>query len=349
VADYPLGFQPGGIAVGDFNGDGLLDIAVTNSAKNGSVEVLLSNGNGTFIPRRSVVPLNSPTAILAADFNGDGKLDLAVKAAGGPPNYVVEVLLGKGDGSFQRRSALGGLDSMGGMTAGDFNGDGKLDIAIVDISRYGDAWLRLSLGNGDGTFQSTISTQNLHPQPSGIAAGDFNGDGNLDVAITNLDAGWDIRRDVDLLLGAGDGTLQFSSFYGPPSNFAGPIAADFNGDHKLDLAAARKDVGKEAVLLGDGRGSFQHPVYNFLTTASPSSPVLGDFNGDGNVDLLLSDTGSTLFTMLGEGNGRFQIQVSTQGAQMHQISAGDFNNDGALDLVAIGDLEISILTQEHSQ
>jgi hypothetical protein len=218
----------------DFNADGNLDLAITSQIS-GVSPVDLGYGRGAFSTAGNLyTPAESfPMSVAVGDFNGDGKLDAAV-ASGGTTKYPysgVSISLGNGDGTFTQTSgspvSLG--TSLSAIITGDFNGDGKLDLAVTDSG--GNAVIIL-LGNGDGTFRvsSTIPVGN---SPLAILEGDFNSDGKLDLAVANEGDGT-----VTLLLGKGDGTFAQASG-SPYAVGALPIqivAADFNGDGKLDLA-----------------------------------------------------------------------------------------------------------------
>jgi fibronectin type 3 domain-containing protein len=186
--DSPAGVtNVAGVAVGDFNGDSKLDLAVTNPSTD-QVSILLGKGDGTFqtpVSYSTGAAGSNPIAVTAADFNGDGVLDLAVT------NLNVEtvaIFLGNGNGTFTLKGSysttIGNLTGPSAITTGDFDGDGKVDLAITDQS---DNSVSILLGNGDGTFQSPLefNTGNASNLTAGVAAGDFNGDGRLDVVVAN--------------------------------------------------------------------------------------------------------------------------------------------------------------------
>ncbi|MGE1049202.1 FG-GAP repeat domain-containing protein [Bacillus sp. GMs2/1] len=240
-----------------------------------------------------------------------------------------------------------------GITSGDFNGDGNLDLAVANNS-----FVSILLGVGNGTFLPAMNI-NIGDSPLlGILAADFNGDGKLDLAVTNNAPG----NNVSVLLGNGDGTFQPSTFY--PAGDA-PIAittGDFNGDGKLDLAVTDVDVGANnvSVLLGNGDGTFQPPL-SFPVGQSPVGIASADFNGDGKLDLVVANEFSqNISVLLGNGDGTFQAAVSFEvGQSLEVIIAADFNNDGAID-IAVQNYEsnnVSVLLnncfsscgQQHSQ
>src|SRR6266699_918738 len=198
---------PSGMAVGDFNGDGKLDLAVVNFG-DWNIYVLLGNGDGTFQAARSVYFASGggfPWYVVTADFNGDGKLDLAVSNYG---DNSFSVLLGNGDGTFQppRTLPIGTHPAL--VAVGDFNGDGKPDLAVADYGCPLDCTsspsntVTVLLGNGNGTFLPGPSLT-VGNGPAGVAVGDFNGDGKPDLVITNHHG-----NTVTVLLGNGDGTFQ---------------------------------------------------------------------------------------------------------------------------------------------
>jgi hypothetical protein len=312
------------VAVGDFNGDGIPDLAVANnngSASPGSVSVLLGNGDGSFKAPVAYAAGSEAMSLAVGDLNGDGILDLVVVNHN---SGTVSVFLGNGDGTFQSQVTY--TTGSGPMSAavGDFNGDGIPDLAVTNMW---DGTVSVLLGNGDGTFRTQVAYA-TGIYPVSVAVGDFNGDGILDLAVTNSGSGT-----ISVFLGNGDGSFQSQITYA--AGFGGESVAvgDFNGDGILDLAVANDSAGTISVLLGKGDGSFQSQV-TYATGVTPMSVAVGDFNGDGIPDLAISNEGSsTVSILLGKGDGTFQSQASyATGAYPYSVAVGDFNGDGISDL-----------------
>ena len=336
AASFPAGSYPSSVVTGDFNGDGKLDMAVANAGfpsggDIGSVSLLLSKGDGTFQPALNLVTGTSPHSVAVGDFNGDGKLDLAVAnagyPAGGDPGSV-SVLLGNGDGTFQAALKVAAGTSPYSVVVGDFNGDGKLDLAVANNGNFsGDSGgVSMSLGNGDGTFQSAVSFA-AGSHPSYVAVGDFNGDGKLDLVVNSWSG-------VLALLGNGEGTFQAATNVADSGVYSVAVG-DFNGDGKLDLAVTNGSGRNNnvSVLLGNGDGTFRAGM-SFPVGYSPYSIVVGDFNGDGAQDLAVASTDQNdVSLLLGKGDGTFQaVGVFGAGLYPWSMTAGDFNGDGKLDL-----------------
>jgi len=169
AAPPATGSSPVAVAVADFNGDGKPDLAVVNNTSPGSVSILLGNGDGTFASQVQYATGNTPVAVAVADFNGDGKLDLAVLNNVSPPPGSISILLGNGDGTFQPHVDYAVGQTPVALAAGDFNGDGNQDLAVVN---QGDTAVSIMLGNGDGTFQPRVRADWLDTLPNSIPLGD---------------------------------------------------------------------------------------------------------------------------------------------------------------------------------
>ena len=315
-----VGTQPDLIAAGDFNNDGIVDLAVTNSGES-TISVLMGKGNGTFQTQAKFATGRAPDAIAVGDFNGDGNLDIVVANRN---DNTVSVLLGNGDGTFQAQTTYATGNSPVGIAVADFNLDGNADIVVANAT---DNTVSVFLGNGDGTFQPGVASP-AGSLPYGIALGDFNRDGIIDAAVADS-----LDNSLSVLLGNGDGTFQApvplpvgnSPFYA--------LAVDLNGDGIADLAAANYKDNTISVLLGNGDGTFQNQV----TYAAGSGAYIlssGDFNADGKADLAVTNfSDSTISVYLGNGDGTLQPQaIYAVGRGGSGVVAGDFNGDGLTDL-----------------
>jgi hypothetical protein len=293
--NFATGLSPTSVAVGDFNGDGKLDIVTANYGSS-TVSVLLGNGDGTFQAARDFATDLQPGPLAVGDFNGDGKLDLVVTSFF---SGTVSVFLGNGDGTFQpaRSTVLPGGQNPYSVAVGDFNGDGKLDLAVSGATPVPDpycwycppsqSYLNVLLGNGDGTFTTASTTAVDHIYS--VALGDFNGDKKLDVVMTNG------TSTVGVFLGNGDGTLQAPRYFTADLNTVSHNVAvgDFNRDGKLDIVTLSGYYTSTSVnvLLGNGDGTFQ-VARNYYAAGVNDwrwQVAVGDFNGDGLPDLAVVD------------------------------------------------------------
>ncbi len=335
--DYPTGPVPYGIAAGDFNGDGSLDVVTADSGNtdygqpNNTVGVLLNKGDGTFKHHLDYTVGSGPTAVVVGDFNGDGKLDLA---AWNFEDGTVSILLGNGDGTFQSQkvTSLNTPIQADTLAVGDFNRDGKLDLVITNFIN---ASVWVLLGNGDGTFQTPVSYP-VAARATRVAVADLRHNGKLDLVVTTW-AG-NANDSVSILLGNGDGTFQNPVNYSVDSEPGAVVAADFNHDGKLDLAVANicghdnqlcEQSGTVSVLLGKGNGTFL-PQTDYAVGHAPFDIATADFNGDGKLDLAVPNGyDSTVTLLFNKGNGTFDTQQTyAAGNQSIGLVAGQFGGGG---------------------
>ncbi len=286
-------------------------------------------------------------SVAVGDFNQDGIPDLVVVSGDIVVFHgkgTISILLGNGDGTFR----AGGLFDPGGfhtssVAVGDFNGDGKLDLVVVNggDAPAVDRNVGVLLGNGDGTFQP-VAVYDAGAAPGFVAVGDFNGDGKLDFVVTGNSSDDISAGEVSIFLGRGDGTFAPAVTYPTGGIGASSVAvADLNGDGRLDLAVANETQSISA-MLGRGDGTFQAAV-NYPDTLSPVAIASGDFNGDGKLDLVVGNAGG-FSVLIGNGDGTFQAPVSyPTGDNFDSVAVGDFNGDGKLDLIVAGFQFVNLL------
>jgi FG-GAP-like repeat/Abnormal spindle-like microcephaly-assoc'd, ASPM-SPD-2-Hydin len=335
---------PQKLVSGDFNGDGDEDIAYTSTAGN-FVVVLVGTGTGTFNVAPNIGQMyatgisgGSPDAIIANDFNGDGRQDLAIV---NPADNDVTIMLGNGDADCTFSSSTPSSPVETGpvtVATGDFNGDGKLDAAVVSAT---EGTVSILLGSGNGTFQTPVSySLGTTPNPQGIAVGNLNNDACPDLAV--VDEG---TNTVSVLLNVCNGTGAFAPAVPyMVGNFPLSVAiADYNGDGLPDLAVANSGDDTVSILLNTGNGVFG-TAKTYAAGEYPTSVVAANvFNhSNGILDLAVANkVGNAISVLEGNGDGSFQTNVPYSAATTSVTNPGpvavtvaDFNGDGLLDLAA---------------
>ncbi|CAF2588678.1 unnamed protein product [Rotaria sp. Silwood2] len=334
--------SPFAVAVGDFNNDSRLDIAVAN--KDGlNVGVFLGNSDGTFSDQTIYwTGENSlPTGLAVGDFNNDARLDIVVTNFGG---YYICVLLGTGDGTFLNCIIYptGYYSWPWGVAVSDFNNDTQLDIAVAN--KYGFN-VGVFLGNGDGAFldQSTYSTGD-NSLPIGLALGDFNNDSRIDIVVANYGS-----ENIGVFLGNGDGSFMKQVTYSTGSQ-SGPYwvtVGDFNKDAQLDIAVVLSLSDTLAIYFGNENGTFSHPaIFGTGPTTYPWYLAVCDFNDDNWLDVaIVVGNVDGVVVFLGDKNRMFlaPIKYSTGSDSAPQaVAIGDFNNDKNLDVAVANSMSNNV-------
>ncbi|MCH6562528.1 MAG: VCBS repeat-containing protein, partial [Myxococcales bacterium] len=324
ASTLPGGGHPFAIVADDFNRDGKTDLAVTNP-KVSKVSIYLGHGDGTFEKPANFATGKQPRGLVAGDFNEDGWLDLAVASTG---RNSVSLHLGRGDGSFRVAELflVGSRPFM--LQPADFNHDGHLDLVVSNEGeRDNRRGLSVLLGNGRGGF--SVSSYPTGRYAADVAPADFNGDGQMDVAV----ATWG-TNDVNVHFGRGDGSfVARNSFTYAGHGIYRVLAADLNRDGNSDMVWS--DLRRDGLYLlyGDGEGGF--PVTRLLPAGrGVRHAVAFDLNGDGWLDLIGVNTGAGNISInLSDGKGDFlPPQTYASGVFPRTVAVADLNGDGRPDL-----------------
>jgi VCBS repeat-containing protein len=341
----------GTLAAGDFNRDGRVDLALADRGSGANLgRIVVYSRNPTGYSSRSYEGIAYPSAILSADFDRDGNLDLAASGT----FAAISLLTGLGDGNFaaakRYETGLVRVDSASsfretpqGVIVTDVNGDSHEDAVLL----FGDGPVATQLGNSDGTFQPVVSSgpfASINSGNVGLGFGsfrnpvlaDFNNDGRLDLVSTSQQSG------IGIVFGQGDGSFPTNHTAAPTGT--AKVVADFNSDGRLDVAAVGNSAVNVYLARPDGTlPEFQNAV-QYATGAR--SIITGDFNGDSTLDLAIASGSGTVSVLLGNADGTFAAALNvtvgvfpfggSSGIQPQAIQAGDFNNDGHLDLVVLG-------------
>jgi FG-GAP-like repeat/Abnormal spindle-like microcephaly-assoc'd, ASPM-SPD-2-Hydin/FG-GAP repeat len=302
-ASYSVALQPLYVATARFRHNGMLDLIVGDTGSS-NVYVMLGNGDGTFQTAVPYPTTGRPLAVGSGSFTQDGKIDIIALAELGC--NCVEVLPGNGDGTFGSAIVTPVPYNVTGfqLATGDFDGDGKLDVAVP--GQFGAAnQVDILLGSGDGSFRPN-GFYPVSVDPLSVAAGRFNADNRIDLAVGNL-----LSNNVSILLGNGDGGFRQAIDY-DTSGFATWVAVgDLNGDGEEDLAVSNLGspsnplAGSITVLLGNGDGTFA-PGLDYPAGEDLNYVAIGDFNGDRMPDLVAVDTqGNAIITLLNTGTVTF--------------------------------------------
>jgi uncharacterized protein (TIGR03437 family) len=349
---------PLSLRLADVNEDGSPDLIVATGdgpGGAGAIYVALNQGNGSFGPAVRYAAAAEPLGFTVADINNDHHLDIIVAGQGdlSGAGAGIAVLLGNGNGTFSSPSNFQTLSPAYSVVVGDFNGDGKPDIAAATGTT-----VTTFFGNGTGGFSSRAT------YPSGgdsvyLAMGDFNGDGKLDLAVSNYN-----QQTVSVLLNAGAGTfgapVSYAIAHGRSPEFL--IVTDFNNDGVPDIVGG---VGRSSiiagnstnaidVLIGNGDGTFQAPAVVSVSNAAPLAfAAAGDFNNDKKPDVVaMAQKSTSLLFYAGRGDNSFQAPVTTALGSNYANAigavSGDFNGDGVPDVAILTNAGFAIALSQKN-
>jgi hypothetical protein len=282
-------------------------------------------------PQHPSSPISESHNLAVADFNNDGKQDVVVTSFAVNHPITLAIFLGNGAGGFAVASSIEAGAMVQGVAVADFNNDGKQDIAFA-TELTGPNYLSVMLGDGTGNF-GPITTFFTGPGlPRTVEVGDFNGDGNKDLATAGLNR----SGETSVLFGTGTGSFGAPQIVSVGSTAAWKvIVSDINNDGKLDLIAALRFSNQVSVVLGNGAGAFGPPTF-FNVGSGPIALAVADFNGDGKKDLAvgnLDSNSNSVSILLGDGNGGFGAATAfSSRTQPISLAVADFNGNGTLDL-----------------
>jgi hypothetical protein len=326
------------LAVGDFNSDGHLDIAVVNRHER-NIGVLFGNRDGTLQePKQSsILSDNELILIVTGNLNNDNHPDLVFSNG---ENNNIGVLLGNRDGTFQAPMtySIQGGGSPKSIIIDDFNNDGVTDLVVTTTK---DNTIILLYGNNNGTFKTRKDIPRRSCTNDNLVVGDFNKDGQPDFI--------DVRDNICVLLS--DKNQLFRPPIVIPMGFqmgvTSAIVGDFNNDDQLDLVFTEYVYNNVVVLLGNGDGTFRAlKKFTVGVRAWPTSIVAGDFNNDGNQDFAVAlTTVNSIAVMIGNGNETYQVPIEFSPGYLINgsfITIGDFNSDNRLDIVVTIEQQQSI-------
>jgi len=316
---YPVSGAASGVAVADFDGDGLLDVATADRPTD-SVSVLRGTGGALLAPKHTFSTGGGPTNVVAGDFNGDGTTDLATSDQ---DTKTVTVLAGDGAGEFAASQRTFLASNVDDLATGDLNGDGRADLAVTAISD-GRVWTLL--GTGSGLAPAVANVVSL---PGAIAAGDLDGDGDDDLATGSFFA-----SRVTVSLSNGDGTFAAATNHPTASGPLDVAMGDLDDDGDLDLVTANQGADSVSVLKGTGTGGFAtattHP-----TGDAPTAVVSGDVDGDGTADLVVAEASAGTVAVLTGGDGGTYTRAASValGGFPQALVLRDLDADGQRDVV----------------
>lgn len=336
AVDYPAG-EPKALTPADLDDDGILDLVTIDPTDN-TAGVLFGVGDGTFgdydtLAEEVAGTGQTPNGLAAADLDDDGNPDLVTANSGN----TVGVMLGNGDGTVAEPPVLyatGDNTKPTSVAIGDVNGDEVPDIVAGNSGSNGTS-VDVLLGNGDGTFaDSVLYTTGDGIKPRGVALGDMDSDGDLDVVFADSDAG------AGVMLGDGEGAFAAATLFptgGDPGDVTAVALGDLNGDGDLDAVLPDSLENRVAVLLGDGEGELSSPT--FVDTAdggAPTRAALADVDDDGRLDIVASNTGAAVIDVaLGNGEGTFAAAVPLEvSAPSDGVAVADLDDDGYPDIAA---------------